>query len=210
MEEVINFASDEERYFYWWCQELKDKGFIDKIEFEPEKFTLSDGLVLPVVKKLKTKEVVSNERVLHKQEYTPDFKITWNQKAENIFFKKATTRGNRYSDYGLINDNPINNTFVTWIEVKPTFDQNNMTRLVTINIKTMWQLYSIYINTVKIGIQKNSFFDKTFTPTRFLFTNKTKKPRNFKYRPITLNQYLEKIRLLNITRGIYGTTIELF
>lgn len=212
MDEVINFASDEERYFYWWCQELIKEGFIKEVTYEPNSFELTPPVKYTVTEKLKTKTKPKSEHILAKHSYTPDFLIKWNNSAIDKLFKKASTIGNNFKDYSLIAHSKVfsDGYFYSYVEVKPTFDQHNMTREAQINIKMLHHKYNILVNLVKIGNKKGSFFDNTFTPQKYLFTDKTKRKKVLKYKPIMTQQYLEKIRLLNITRGIYGTTIELF
>jgi hypothetical protein len=73
----------------------------------------------------------------------------------------------------------------TYIEVKPSYDFGNMTRLATINIKWVYQKYGIYINIAK----PKELFAKSFAPNKFLITS-TGKARKLDYKPRTLYEYL--------------------
>jgi len=64
-----------------------------------------------------------------------------------------------------------------------------MTRLAKINIKWVWDKYGVFVNI----IIPEKHFDKTFTPKRFLTTDKSGKPRKIKYKNIkSLKQFIEK------------------
>ena len=77
---------------------------------------------------------------------------------------------------------------MSFIENKPEFDFANMTRLVGLNIKWMWQNYGIFVQLVK----NRELFEETFTPKAILKT-KTGKVRVFKHKVRTLEEYLKTI-----------------
>lgn len=171
--------SDEEKYFLMWAFELKKQGLISGIS-RANDFTLFDGLyeTKEVVKKLKTKTSVKNvqKTVLAPTIYTPDFVITWTD--SEIFFRDMSAgKGDR----------------VSVVEVKPDFDEHNMTRLAIDKCKWLWQVQEIFVNICKMP----SFFKETFTPVEYLVTNKTKQARKVKWEVRTCEEYLLTLKEKN-------------
>ena len=85
------FRSMDELYISWYLQELQDHGYIEKWAYEPETFQLGNGenlLRKTSYEQLQTKvkESCLYPMLIGKHEYTPDFKIKLNPKAEWIFF----------------------------------------------------------------------------------------------------------------------------
>lgn len=171
-----DFHSNEEMYFYWWAKELQEAGYIKSIEAQPEPFDLSDSLSINYRQHLKTKEKLVPEEILKGHIYTTDFKIVWYETAINIFTTPlhGDTRKKKGSSLQfIISHIDEQGEYYSNIEIKPIFDRNNMTRLVKINQKWVWDKYKEYVNII-IPIKH---FNKTFTPNRFLLTDKSMKPR---------------------------------
>lgn len=82
---------------------------------------------------------------------------------------------------------------VTYFEVKAEFDKNNMNRLASINIKWVQQKYNVVVEMIK----PNILFKKTFTPERFLLTNKNFTPRTINYETRTLTKYVSLLQKQN-------------
>jgi hypothetical protein len=80
---------------------------------------------------------------------------------------------------------------ISIVETKGTFDMGNMTRLANNNIKFVYEKYQVYINMIKVP----TIFDKTFTPDRYLMTDKTFQSRKIKYKNVrTLREFIESIQ----------------
>lgn len=178
------FDSNEELYFSWYLDELKKAGYIVRWERNDISFQLTTGLIWDYIKPMKRvadKELT--QTLFAPSKYTPDFNIYWEEKAEGIF---VTDIGNKVSNKKI--ETPfISNYGLTIVETKGDWDQNNMTRLATNNIKMVWELHEQYVQLIKIP----SFFGKTFTPSRYLFTDKTMKPRKMKYKNVrTISQFI--------------------
>lgn len=178
-ENLVTLHSDSELYIFWWIKELYDKGYILKFDYEPTAFILTEGVTITkgYTKVYKSKHrnnlvVDVSRKIIPRREYTVDFKIYWNNIAENLFFISEV--------HSLLGDKidinlPVaqwNNTeecYVTYFEVKPdSFDYQNMTRLAKNNIAAVYERHKIIIELVK----PSALFKKTFTPKRFLTTNK--------------------------------------
>jgi hypothetical protein len=183
--EEIKFDSDGEYFFYAFADELKENGYINNFTHQPEPFKLSDKVEYEWVKKLKTKEVLTVSTLLQPHEYTCDFKIEWNQKAEGLFYKCFEDKCKL--DFSFI----TNKDGISYIEIKPAWDFLQMTRLYIINSKWVFNKYGIYVQKITpTANNKNCLFAKTFTPVKVMFTNKTKKERKFKYPVITLKDFV--------------------
>lgn len=102
------------------------------------------------------------EHKIRKHIYTPDFKIEWKSCLECVS-----------SDY---------------IEIKPSFDSHNMTRLFTVNQKWVYAKYGIYVQ--KIVPEK--LFKQTFIPDRFLRTDSGKQKRKIKFKYVRISEYLKE------------------
>ena len=162
--------SDEEVYFIWWLNELKENGYIESWS-RGRTFELSQSIKREYSRKLKTKIKRDTEHFLHAAKYTPDFEIKWRGKAIGKFVTKWDS-GSKKNTVFYCNEN-----LITIVEVKGGFDHQNMTRLVQTKIKWLFQLYQIPVQIVKIP----KFFEKTFTPNRYLTTNLSQKKRTIKF-----------------------------
>ncbi len=157
--------SYEEVYMLMYLYELKEKGLISEIERAPS-FELSpevaDTYEEIIQLKTKTKTVQKKNIILRKHIYTPEFKVKVNNL--KLFYHTED---------------------IAYIEVKPIYDQNNMTRLFKINQKWMFQKFGIIVNLVT----PETLFQQTFTPKDYLKTP-TGKKRKIKWEIKTINDWL--------------------
>lgn len=182
----MKFHSNEEKYFSWYLEELKGRRYIDNWEKIEVSYELTDGLSHTYLKKMKRvedKEMV--QTILSPSSYTPDFKIYWNKKAYGIFVEDINNAKDKIKTPFICDSEGI-----SIVETKGTFDMGNMTRLATLNIKFMYYRYNIYVNLVKVP----DIFKKTFTPDRYLMTDKTFKPRAIKYAVRSLSKFINEIQ----------------
>lgn len=182
----VKLDSYEELYAFWFFEELKLNGFVKSIETQPYPFTLFGGISKEYDIELKSKTKTELEHVINPHIYTADFLITWTQKALNIFFKEIHTR-EKITHQKALNCflvNLIDGEYKSYFEVKPSFDQNNMTRLAKINIKWVYEKYDVFVNM----FVPEKVFPKYFTPKRYLIQNKTTKARKINYKPVVLLQ----------------------
>lgn len=187
------FDSKDEEYFSWWCQELKDAGIIEDYgrarAYRLNK-PLTDSYVENKVLKTKVKELVKEQTLIPVKVYTPDFYIVWKYKLSNDFQQPLVDIGNRKLTKSFISQDNI-----SIVEVKPIFDQNNMSRLFKTNQAIMWDKYSIYVNLVIY----QELFEQTFTPKKYIleegtYKNTTKHGKKgdnkIKWKVKTLEEYL--------------------
>ena len=181
----IPIDSEEEYMFLLWAEELMEYGFITKID-RAESYNLSDKLVNTyteeVVLKTKNKLVEKNQILLNGHIYTPEFILHWT--------REGFLRFNDFFDYPSTKfEKPfIGSNLISIVEIKPAFDQNNMTRLFKVNQKWMYEKYRIYVN----QIEPHNLFEKTFTPIAWL-TTKTGKRRVIHHKIKTITEYLNPV-----------------
>jgi hypothetical protein len=183
-----NFDSKEELYFSWYLEQLKASKYINGWERNETSYNLFGGLVHSYIKPMKkVEDKVLTQTILHPSSYTPDFVIYWEPKAIGIFVsKQGKTEGKILTPFICSDDEMI-----SIVETKGIFDMGNMTRLANNNIKFVYEKYKVYINMIKVP----TIFDKTFTPDRFLMTDKTFQPRKLKYKNVrTIREFIESVQ----------------
>jgi len=187
----IEFDSEEERLFYLYLEELKDNGYVRDFTFHVDSFVLSEPVKYSWAKKMKTKSKEMESTLLQGHVYTPDFKIIWNPKGYERFYFNIFDENKLFDKVPFVNNiGNDGNDIGSYIEVKPSFDMNNMQRLFSINQKWMWEEHKIYVQKV-IPIGKNTcLFAKTFVPQEAMLTAKTKKPKKYKFETKSLNEFL--------------------
>lgn len=116
----------------------------------------------------------NKELKLRAHEYTPDFLISWSPGAIN----------------GLKLDWKKDRPNLSEVEIKPSFDAHNMTRLFKLNQKWVYQKYGIYIELVI----PEKLFEKTFCPDRFKYTDSGKGLRKLKQSYLNIDEYIKKCR----------------
>lgn len=187
----VPFESNEEHAFLMWAFELMEAGYIENIE-RAATFTLSTGVThrYEQVTALKTKTKVEEKRqvLLTPHVYTPEYKIIWTRKAyESPFLWVIGQEGKKEGLF--VGEGIFSGDFegaFTYIEVKPVFDHQNMTRAFKINQKWMWEAHRIFVNLVK----PQELFAETFTPRAYLTTPKTGRPRAIKWDVLTISEFL--------------------
>jgi hypothetical protein len=183
--------SDEELYVAFWLAELKEAGYVKEYQLQPAPFRLSEDIMFSWTKDTSTKTIKNRTEqkyscMLEGKIYTPDVRVVWNESARNIFYTINIPQSNKCKL--LIAHHKFNAIFeeveaVSYIEVKPHFDQNNMEREFKINQKWVYQLHNTFVNLVV----PNKFFPYNFTPQQCIDTmvyvkQTTTKKRGIKYK----------------------------
>lgn len=184
--------SQEEAWFAMWLEELRRNGYIiswDKVTksielTKPVKFSYIKETELKTKIKRETKEFT----LLNGMTYTPDFSIYWSPKGWEKFASNLTTpkKDAQFFAHHLITD--------TYVEIKPKFDQNNMTRDFITKQKFIYDKLKLFVNL----IFPEELFEDTFMPEEakldFIYkvNTKIKKKGEWKtnYIPKTLNEFL--------------------
>lgn len=178
----LSLDSKEELYLNWYLEELKQAEFIREYTLDPSSYTLSEKVSVEVVveKQLKTKlkQETKSKTLLNQHVYTPDAEVIWTSKALGVFI--GTTE-----NY-LLKKRPFyHDLYKSVIEVKPTWNMQNMKRLFSLNQKWMLKEHGIYVQMVIPEL----LFRDTFTPQRFLLTDKGTRERAIRWEVRTLNDY---------------------
>lgn len=187
----MKFDSKDEEYIALWLEELKNNDII--IDYDRSiSYELNNGLSVNYneIKELKTKSTSKEKKqvLIPIKVYTPDFEVIWNK--NNILIEKFIDF--LYEDkkkdkliYKLTTG-AISSIYTSTIEVKPIFDMHSMTRLFKTNQAIMWDKYNIYVNLVNY----QDLFEKTFTPKKYILTEKTLKERKIKWKVKTLEEFI--------------------
>lgn len=180
----MNFDSKEELYFSYWLEELEEAGYIGSWG-QAKTYPLGEKIINKYEEQLKTKSKEKEQVILNGCEYTPDFEIDWNISALDIFYNAIELQYNRKINTSLFISDITGDSIV---EIKPSYDQNNMTRLNAINRKWMFQKHNIFVNLVKVP----DIFKDTFTPQKFLMTDSGKQQRIIHFQTKTLDEYIKE------------------
>jgi hypothetical protein len=184
------YDSPEEEYFAEWLAELQQQGYVKSWERVTTPIPLTRGLkhnyIQTIILKTKTKTVPKSQVLLASSEYTPDFGIVWDDGAKNIFFQPI------YDEQKLICPflaDLKDGEYYSVVEIKPVFDRHNMTRAFISNQKYIWDKYGLYVNLIVVP----DIFLETFSPISFFKTPTGLDKKFAKGRPLTLQQFNDKI-----------------
>ena len=175
-----SFDSNEEKYIDWYLQTLLNHGYVDSYNFEDFSFPLSKKITHNWIKPMKRVDDKEMETtILQPHSYTPDVVVKWDYSAKGLFYQNLEDNEKITAPFVAQRNESI------W-EIKGGFDFQNMTRLATLNIKWVMDKYGKYIQIVT----PDKIFNKTFTPERYLLTDKSFKPRKLKYKNVkTIKQF---------------------
>jgi hypothetical protein len=181
------FDSKEELHFSWYLETLKQWNYINHWYKCEDSYQLTYDVYIEYLKPMKrVADKVMKQTLLKGRSYTPDFVIDWNQQAIN---KLATELKIDCLHYNKITTPFISQANISFVEVKGTFDNNNMTRLANNNIKDVYAKYGDYINLIKVP----NIFKKTFTPERYLLTDKSLKPRKVNWDVRSIKEFINSL-----------------
>ena len=182
----MKFDSKEELYFSWYFKELQEAGYLKEYTFHPRTYELMQPVTTKTVKIMKKVPNKENEIVLLPGlSYTPDVELIWTDKPNPLIHKLKEPLINKSSKKVVFWTDDNNRSLV---EIKADFDQNNMTREFHIKRKILYHLQGEFVNLSKMG----TVFKNTFTPKRFLLTDKTLKPRAIKWEVRSLTKYMNE------------------
>ena len=187
------FDSKEEEYFSWWLDELQEAGYIYQYKRQFPTFELSEKVEKTLIKQLKTKKKEVKRTLFQPCTYTPDFTIEWKLSSVNKFIVNVDWIVHNcalcYNWEGCDTILNPDRVWTVYVDVKPIFSIRESDKAkFSILQKWVYQKYTKYINPVVY----QKLFEKTFTPKRFLLTDKTNKPRKIKWDVVTLEEYIER------------------
>lgn len=167
------FDSKEEIYVYWYLEEMRNEGIIYDIVEQPKSF------------KLFVSNNKNNKEKLRNHIYTADFRFLWNEDYKEY----NSIMVNSLFDYQAQYIPEYDDILITsYLEVKPKFDRNNMTRIFRVNQKWVASSYNVVVN---LTIPEK-LFKKSFYPSRYLYTDTGNKKRVIKDNNIVLFDYYLK------------------
>lgn len=178
----------QEDWFDIYADELIALGYIDEVVRHPDvpTFELFPGLYKPYGKK---KNVIMNP-----VSYTPDRIIKWNMKSLNIFFTPFDAENSLWdSSYFKATLEPVKNFYYSIIEVKgPTGNQKAYNQDFKFTQRWLWANTNQFVQKVMLSPVKplkkdlQYLWASTFTPNRYLYTDKlaTNKNKPIPYRTI--------------------------
>lgn len=184
----IPYESQTELHTLFWLFELKNKGYIKKIE-RSKSFLLCEGVYNYYTESIKRGTSSRNKEqvILRPSSYTPEFYIEWDvdKFQDFVWLMNSNTK----FDKCFIGHIGEHGEIYTYVECKSSFDFSNMTRLFINNQKFIYQKYNIFVNLIK----PDKLFQKTFLPTEYLSTA-TGKARKLKFEAVLIDDYLKTLK----------------
>jgi hypothetical protein len=177
----MEFKSNEEIWFSWWIEELKEAGYIKSWE-APKTYALTGGFARQYERQSKKGVVLEVQTILEQHVYTPDAEIEFTEKAYGVFVAKNGQKWEKHMFLQTKEGTPC------IFEVKPEYDHHNMTRLNSLNRKWLMANYGLFVNLV----QPTKLFKSTFTPKKYLLTP-TGRNKKINYTVYTLEQFIESL-----------------
>ena len=209
--ERIEHEPSMEDWMEYWLEELKEAGYVLSYTKSITPFVLTNPVVIRETfikvlykgtKRERSEERTKDRTLLNGSTYSPDFIVSWARKADGIFitmskvnFLKGEVPFLASTKYSTRDGE---NSIVTPIDVKSPFRGKNCSDATfSLNRKVVMKKYGVFVN--KSILMPNRMlkkpgeylFARTFTPTRYLFTNKTLESRKISYwKANTLEDFL--------------------
>lgn len=162
----MEFKSKEEQYFYYYCLELKETGFIKNVFYEKATFNLCAPYSRSYLQKTARGVKEMSESLLEKSSLTADFTIEWAEQAKNIFYLDSSTPIScKVKDIPFRLCSP--DVLISHIETKAVHEFGTSSSIsFPYKQKQVLKDYSIYIQKIKPFSAKGEkcLFEKTFTP----------------------------------------------
>lgn len=198
-EDYEHTDSNEEVYFEWWLEELKEAGYVSYFR-RCQSFTLAPKVERVVhirrPRSVKRKAI----EIIPEVTYTPDYLVEWAEPAIGLFvldMDRGYTAAPSHHLWGIYGSATYMSPPVvhTWIEVKgmlnltaKMLDMKN--REAKLRAAWLYHRHGMIVSILRLGPFKRSLFDRTFTPKRFLLCDRTAKPRKLHFKPRTLQEFV--------------------
>lgn len=191
--------SKDEIYFEWWLDELKQAGYV-KEYYRAATLILNDDVYRHYRVKMKTKEKIECDKIISSLQYTPDYVIVWNDIGKALFYKvdgDLTTIPNEHDKptiYPMMWAQIIDDEIVSVVDVKPSVNKKfvKFTSSHTFVVKQamVYERHGIFVEAIKVM----DLMKRTFTPTRYTYTDKMKQERKLKWTKNSLKAYVLKLK----------------
>ncbi len=208
------YDSNEEWYWSWWLQEVEDAGYIHGLKYQPKSFNICDPVKIGYKGYGKRKGIFDKEvTILRGSEYTADWFWYWTPKAIDIFFTiNPAVNPKDFPFFVNTNNKGPEPKYFSVVDVKGSFDPNNNIRMFAMNQKMIYKLHKIYVQAIvpkpsvktekkdeesplKLIVKPQSaLFLTTFTPRRYLLTDKDMTPRKIQFKTRSLNEFVNEQR----------------
>jgi len=184
--------STEELWMSWWLDEVFEAGYIASFQLHPEAYLLSPAFSYKYDKPLKTRTKELESNLLSPHIYSPDFLVNWNKNARGIFWNSISDRVNlKNVPFVAQETEDGNNNYYSIVEIKAGFSKFHAGREFSLNQKWMMQRFGVYVNKTIIS-NKTGLFKDTFTPGKYLLTDKSKQNRKLHFEPRTLEEFINQ------------------
>ena len=170
-----SYRSKEEYYFQLYLDELVQAGYVAKYSYEPRSYEIYPKQTYAATNQLKTKTKTIEKHLLASLTYTPDYQIEWTPKAHQFS-----------SPYSLESTFWCDEDLYSHIDIKGSWNRNESHTKFSIIQKAMWNKLGIYVQ----KIEPKKLFRDTFTPKKYLLTDKTNKARKIAWETKTLEEYV--------------------
>ena len=180
----VTFDSEEELFFYYWCVEAKEHGYLSKFNYHPDSFVLTEraSVFEKVQKVLKkgTKTVIVEHFLMHPHVYTADFVLDFTPLMERF----------RHGLFTVIPNTHHVDIKGSSFKAGKNF---NSGREFSINQKLVWKMTgnTVYVN----KLVPEEFFKATWVPEKARYTPK-KHDLAKKYKDMRTVSVCEELPLL--------------
>lgn len=167
VENVVEFVSEEEKYFRAWLDEAVKAGLVLSYKYQPKAFTLSQRINFPT--KGKGKKMKENV-LLNSHEYQADFAILWTVEAIRLGLVRHILKPDENGVF--VYDELPNFTMRSVVDVKGSFSLNKNDSRFPLNQKWVYDKYKIYVQKIVpfgSGSIDKWLFSLTWTPREYAF-----------------------------------------
>ena len=187
--------NNNEMYFEWCLDELKENGYITDYKREPNTFTLLDNIGIDYIEetilKTKIKKVDKTISLFKVIVYTPDYVVYFTEKGKEEYLKiilddidiLSSKNYNKYKHFLIHEEYKNNDLYEVYFDVKPPSfvakfsSKVGSSREFPLKQRLMFERYKIYVNKVVPTGSKHSLFNSTFIPKRYYYTDSGNKKR---------------------------------
>jgi hypothetical protein len=181
-----------EDWFEYWLIELKEAGFVKRYSRTLIPWVLEEKVMVSETytkvlykgtKRERTEQRTKKMVLLNGSSYKADFIIEWTEKAHGLFYcLKLMSRAKDITPFhaDVLKASNGEVGIVSYVDVKSPFKGKNCSDATfSVNRKAVYNKYNIFVNKAilmpnkKIKKPGEYIFPRTFTPTRYRFTNKT-------------------------------------
>lgn len=191
------FESKEELYFNWYLEELKASGVIIGYAYHPKPFSLAENIMHQWIDHKPKRDIEKFYLLMQEHKYQADFIIVWNEKYHkkvyNMILDPVDLRKSAF-----IANRMKSGRVASIVDVKGNYSQNDAFRRFSTDQKWVWSTYKIYVQKIipfpnSKGLPRSALFPNTFTPRRYLLTDKNQTIRTIKWKTISISEYLKSI-----------------